>query len=863
MASTAEDQARLLVSIEATQAKYVKQMEAVARASAKAAKQAEDAFRGANDNIARSTDNGAKRAAASVGQTRAAVANLSFQLNDIAMGLASGTSPFTIMVQQGSQVAQALQGAGGGLVGAVKALGGAFASMVNPVSLASFALIGLGGAAVQYFMTLKSDAPDANELLKRHAELIRSFDEAYGIAEKGAKKYSEAVKAIELQKLRDQFGDLKSALQDVGKDLAGDVLGISESSFEGATKSVGDFGDALKLLERDIPDVRGFALAMQAIEAQTGLPENVRKLAGELRRSAMESVPLQDALEEAQRRVGVLRLNGEEAVKTFSTLTSTLVGLGAEGGVAVETVAKKFTNDLVPAVATAITQLGDYIKNYQALQKMIERSPLGTLSPLVSGGGQFLNPDQFNTFRADEANLRAAGETMAAAMIKRFESFSGSAYADTRTSTGKFDAWRAGFGSDTVTRANGMIEKVTKETVVSLDDAERDLSRRILEFQSGIQNAIGVDTWRSLSEGQQAALTSIAYNYGSLPKKIVEAIQSGGGPQVVASAIASLTANPDRRREEAQSYLSGTGISMSEAGLGGRKSRTPADTFKGSMEDVQRRIDLLNAEYEAQARVNPLVNDYGYAVEKARIQQDLLNKAQEAGITVTPELAAKIESLATNMAKASSGTEQLKDKQQRLANQAAEIKDIGREAVGGLISDLMHGRNAADALSDALGRVADRLLDMVLDGLFSGGGLFGGGGGGGGLLGGMIIPGILHKGGVAGKDGYGHGRAVSSSVFSGASRYHKGGVAGLQPGEIPAILQRGEVVLPKGAQAAAQGVHVTVGVSADSSGNLMPFVESVTQAGIRRAAPGIVTAAAKSVRQNMPSMMSEVQSRSF
>ncbi len=35
-------------------------------------------------------------------------------------------------------------------------------------------------------------------------------------------------------------------------------------------------------------------------------------------------------------------------------------------------------------------------------------------------------------------------------------------------------------------------------------------------------------------------------------------------------------------------------------------------------------------------------------------------------------------------------------------------------------------------------------------------------------------------------------------LFATAPRYHSGGIAGLMPDEVPAILQRGEIVIPKG-----------------------------------------------------------------
>src|SRR5690606_26346009 len=144
-------------------------------------------------------------------------------------------------------------------------------------------------------------------------------------------------------------------------------------------------------------------------------------------------------------------------------------------------------------------------------------------------------------------------------------------------------------------------------------------------------------------------------------------------------------------------------------------------------------------------------------------------------------------------------------------------------------------------------------LDMALNSLFSGSG-------GGGLLGGLIIPGILHSGGVAGKDGYGHGRAVSPSVFVGAKRYHRGGVAGLQPGEVPAILQKGEVVLPRGAHMGAQPqqIEVTVsGVFVDDNGVVRA---QVTQMGAQAAQAG-ASIAVRQVNQGLPSMIAEAQAR--
>lgn len=65
-----------------------------------------------------------------------------------------------------------------------------------------------------------------------------------------------------------------------------------------------------------------------------------------------------------------------------------------------------------------------------------------------------------------------------------------------------------------------------------------------------------------------------------------------------------------------------------------------------------------------------------------------------------------------------------------------------------------------------------------------------------GFQGQAVQAGVSHTGGVAGQGGT--IRMVNPALFARAPRYHMGGVAGLAPNEVPAILQRGEEVLAKG-----------------------------------------------------------------
>tara|TARA_R100000655_G_scaffold110096_1_gene167566 strand:- start:7702 stop:10224 length:2523 start_codon:yes stop_codon:yes gene_type:complete len=70
--------------------------------------------------------------------------NLVAQFNDIGVMMAAGQNPLTLALQQGTQISQVIGPMGA--AGAVKALGGAFLGMLNPVSLITIGSIAAGAA---------------------------------------------------------------------------------------------------------------------------------------------------------------------------------------------------------------------------------------------------------------------------------------------------------------------------------------------------------------------------------------------------------------------------------------------------------------------------------------------------------------------------------------------------------------------------------------------------------------------------------------------------------------------------------------------------------------------------------------------
>src|SRR5690606_23551657 len=133
---------------------------------------------------------------------------------------------------------------------------------------------------------------------------------------------------------------------------------------------------------------------------------------------------------------------------------------------------------------------------------------------------------------------------------------------------------------------------------------------------------------------------------------------------------------------------------------------------------VTDRTAALVAETEAQRQINPLINDYGYAMEKARTEQELLNAAQKAGVALTPELRAQIAQTADQWALASAEANKLAEAQNRIKETAEDMAAFQKDLVGGIANDFINGASAAETFANALGRIADKLIEIGLANIF-------------------------------------------------------------------------------------------------------------------------------------------------
>lgn len=191
---------------------------------------------------------------------------------------------------------------------------------------------------------------------------------------------------------------------------------------------------------------------------------------------------------------------------------------------------------------------GQQVKEFAIQNKVGSPEGLTALSQRLAGQ----QPQQQNIQQPQQSNPYVKDMNQTTGLIAKFENFSPNTYWDV-------NAHRTGYGSDTITKADGTVIPVRKGMTVTKEDALRDLNRRTPEFARTASRQVGEDRWNSLSPNAQAALTSVAYNYGSLPKRIIPAVKSGD-PQMIAQAIRGLGGdnkgiNKNRRNQEAEFIL--------------------------------------------------------------------------------------------------------------------------------------------------------------------------------------------------------------------------------------------------------------------------------------------------------------------
>ncbi|NNU59724.1 phage tail length tape measure family protein [Ochrobactrum soli] len=301
-----------------------------------------------------------------------------------------------------------------------------------------------------------------------------------------------------------------------------------------------------------------------------------------------------------------------------------------------------------------------------------------------------------------------------------------------------------------------------------------------------------------------------------------------------------------------------------------RQAQRDANAYRDLVKSAQDRIDQLKLEEQ-------LVGKTGVAAETMRMKLELLQKAQDKGRSVSEAQRAEIDKLATAYGKAAekvsamqmveelqferaqmfrSPTEQKvygslrsaginpdSEYGQAIGNQIRlnEQLAIGRERAldfaQGLANDIMNSADAVDILRNSVSRLAQMLIEMgtnsAINGFFAN---FGGG-----LGGGSFTPTTTLGNFLKGIPGFAGGTDSAPPGFAwvgekGPELVRFGGGEQVVPNDILRSMANRSVSgprvpnVPSAANSASQtGVHVTLGWSSDSDGNIAPIIKSVAQ----------------------------------
>lgn len=602
----------------------------------------------------------------------------------------------------------------------------------------------LGNAATEFFGTLSDItglSGGASSGLSQVAEAVRELSAAM---KSGAS--TEAGKAF-IQVLQDYARVLSgmatiNAVKRLIKDTDGLAIATKDlKDFFAAAENAADLGfisdrqrNAIRQIKADIDS----GVIPSAEEARKAVAAIVEMKPGT---EASFFNPLLDALDRVIKKA-------EEATAAVAGVVRDPDDMAAQREVARESRARK---GFLSGRDDAARQTEDQ-KALDARTKEVMEAAGKAGVALTEGAARIQAASEIAAENFTKSSTATVGS--AAELIKKFEGFRSSPYWDV-------NAMRAGFGSDTVTLADGSIQKITKGMSVSLTDANRDLERRIGDFQKTIEGQIGVNTFRGMNQDQQAALTSIAYNYGSLPQRIVDAIKTGN-VETITTAIKGLGSdnggvNKNRRNQEADIFLSGAPEGLQQ----------DINLRQQQKDIIQQTIAAIQQQNASIAQETGLIGASNAEKERQRLITETLLELQRQGIEVTPELRAAVEAEANARFQAVSAydaqaeaADRLREKQEELAQVNQEIAGAFQGALKGFISDLVHGKDATEALADAVAQLADRLLDIALNQIFRS--LFGGlgGGFGGGFFG-------FAKGGIA---AYGKPRPLPAFAGGGVSK---------------------------------------------------------------------------------------------
>lgn len=726
--------------------------------------------------------------------------NLSYQINDVVTGLATGQPVFQVFAQQAGQIFQLFQGKSlSTVVRGLASFAGGILSAAAPIG----ALLGVAVPFVAAIGRIRSEAAS-----------LEQFDRQLRISADGANYSAEGLTrlSIELDRLGGSLSDARSALttftranvaperlrefgesaQTAAKVLGTDIpeaAGKIAEAFTGTYEAVADLDNELNFLslsERE--HIRTMFESGEAARARNEaflifnetMDEGARNMGGPWERAVSNLASAWntfiDALKNSTIINGVIGLvNG--LASAVASLTDLLPGTAAPGS---PESLKESSSAVLEArkVADNARKIADSYRDEDLAGRGVPGASemQAILDQQVAEAEADLEAAQARAKRAANAiaNTATAGDTIngkSQAQLKLESDEAAEEAAEAAAEAAEEAAELARKRAEQEAKFRDNLEAANDQRRFELsiaDDAERAqriktaLRNKEIEAQElgitlsqqerdEIEETVGA--LYDKEAAQKAALEQQKKQKGAADRDEKAALEARKALETEVNDLLSYRAN---LMEQISFYT--------DSGEGAR-----ADQLRETLADVN--VDLENA---AEAMLRFLRTMSGPEAESARLSMErILSETRGVG-----------------KAAIVSGRE--------INNSIAEG---GADAFGRFSEEVARGANAFDSAADAFRDFASDFLiqiarmiaqQAILNAL--GGGTAGASGVGGTIA--SAIAGIFHKGGIV-TGSPAQTRALPAALFANAARFHSGGVVGLKRNEVPAVLEKNEEVLTR------------------------------------------------------------------
>lgn len=704
------------------------------------------------------------------------LSNIGFQVGDFATQVGAGTSATQAL---GQQLPQLLGG-----FGAIGAVAGAAAAILIPLGAALFNVANDSETLDDKMEGLRASTDAMAEAADRAATPLSDLREEYGgLADEIARANSaQAFFTAQLAK-RDLMGVAGKASRELfggafQVDRAAELQGQAEWEQYGlrvmkmaATLKVSR-EEARELFEglEDLGKARGpeevVRITDRLLTLLKSAPNATEVFASDIAQLAEIGQAAADMVAAQQAGGAAIRASNKQLLESYDKTTQALVGL---------------TDDLDQAekarAEAASRRNAQEVAQWDRVIVKIKETIAETKKAAAEEDALVRNYAQRQAQAYQQyAATRTMGPSAALndsmgptrAMLKQFEGWQ---------PTGKWDvnAYRAGYGSSTVTLADGSIQKITAGMAVTREDAERDLDRRILGYFEE-QRRVAGPAFDTFTPEQKAALASIQHNYGSIPDRLKPALTTGDA-QIIATAIAGLAMdytrtekrdgspmNYSRRMKEAAAFgdVSAVADSNQEEIRVLREQAAERERLRKAAEEYGKTLErnLVTGQQEAElsreraaalqaieaaglegpskaAAIAEVNGEY----EKQRLIFALIEDAKRRQVDLDTQMTGSTMTYAQAIAALGDAAKQkvILDQQQAaaldvVATRQAFYNDLQTQMKDGLIDSIIAGESFADVLAN----VADMLAKAALQAALFNEGPFSRTGGGGGFMGGFI-----------------------------------------------------------------------------------------------------------------------------